>query len=244
MSLYIGTSGYNYPHWRGGVFYPEGLPPSKELEYYTKHFSTVELNVSFYRLPKRETFEGWKKRTPKDFIFAVKGSRFITHIKRLLDCEDALKTFFYNASGLGEKYRITLWQLPPGFKMDPERLQNFCYLSKKMAENVRHAFEFRHPSWFCPQIYRILEKFSFSLCIAHSKHWPCEEAITAPFIYIRFHGGEKLYSSEYSMEHLFEWAQKIKEYMKKGLDVYVYFNNDAYGFAVKNAKTLEELCKA
>jgi uncharacterized protein YecE (DUF72 family) len=164
-------------------------------------------------------------------------------LKRLQDCEDALKVFFENSFGLGKKYAVCLWQLPPGFRVQIKRLEEFCILIKEMGEGLLHAFEFRHPSWFCPSVYKVLERFHYALCIAHSGRWPMAEVVTAPFVYIRFHGGQILYGSEYSLEELLPWTEKIKEYMKKGLNVYVYFNNDAHGFAVKNAKMLAELCK-
>jgi uncharacterized protein YecE (DUF72 family) len=126
--IFIGTSGYNYPHWWNGVFYPADLPQKKWLEFYAEYFDTVELNVSFYRLPRKEVFEGWYKRTPKKFVFAVKGSRFITHIKRLKDCRDPLSLLLDHASPLKEKLGVVLWQLPPQFKFQKERLEEFCVL--------------------------------------------------------------------------------------------------------------------
>ncbi len=239
--IFVGTSGYSYQHWRG-IFYPEDLPEREWLEYYAKHFNTVELNVSFYRLPKKEVFKGWRKRTPKDFIFSVKGSRFITHIKKLKDCEEPLETFFKNALGLKEKLKVVLWQLPARFKVSPERLTDFCkILKKKYSKNIHHAFEFRDESWFCDEICEILKKYNFGLVIAHSRQWPVKEIITADFVYLRFHGGEELYGSEYSSKELCAWAEKVKKWRPEV--VYSYFNNDARGFAVKNAKEFQTLLK-
>jgi uncharacterized protein YecE (DUF72 family) len=241
--FFIGTSGYNYPHWWNGTFYPSDLPQKKWLEYYTEYFDTVELNVSFYRLPKKEVFEGWYKRTPKKFVFAVKGSRFITHIKRLKDCRESLSLLLDHASPLREKLGVVLWQLPPRFKFQKERLEEFCVLLSTLPRSKlhRHAFEFRDESWFCNEAFRILEEFRFAFCIAHGSGLPFIEKITSNFIYLRLHGGEVLYGSNYSDKELKRWAGTIQDWTKKDKTVFVYFNNDAYGFAVKNALTLKKL---
>ena len=242
--MFISTSGYNYSHWSKGVFYPEDLPQRKWLEYYAKFFDTVELNVSFYRLLKREIFEGWYNRTPKNFIFAVKGSRFITHVKKLKDCEKAIDLFFESAFGLKEKLGVVLWQLPPALSFDKKRFKDFCRLLNKYSNkqtSVRKVFEFRKETWFCLEVYEILKKYGFSLCFAHSKQWPYKEVITSDFIYLRFHGGESLYSSDYSINELRKWSFKIKAWLRQEKDVYAYFNNDACGFAVKNSRKLKEL---
>jgi uncharacterized protein YecE (DUF72 family) len=236
----IGTSGYNYNHWRG-VFYPQELATNKWLEYYCKFFCTVELNVSFYRLPQESMFKSWYKRTPKDFVFAVKGSRFITHIKRLEDVEEPVELFYKRAGELKEKLGVVLWQLPPSMTKDEERLLRFCELLKKtdIAKDTKHAFEFRNKTWFCENIYRILKDYNYGLCIAHPNRFPYFEKLTADFIYLRFHGGEVLYGSEYSKEELITWADKVKSWNQPLL--FAYFNNDAYGFAVKNGLTFKEL---
>jgi uncharacterized protein YecE (DUF72 family) len=240
--IYIGTSGYNYPHWWNGIFYPSDLPQKKWLEFYAEHFNTVELNVSFYRLPKKEVFQGWYKRTPKKFVFAVKGSRFITHVRRLKDCREPLSLFFYHASPLKEKLGAVLWQLPPRFKFQKERLEEFCVLVSTLPRSKlhRHAFEFRDESWFCNEAFAILEDFHFALCMAHGSGLPSIERTTSDFIYLRFHGGEVLYGSDYSDKELKQWAENIQNWRKKGKTAFVYFNNDAYGFAVKNALTLKK----
>lgn len=241
--IFVGTSGYSYKHWSDGVFYPPKLPQGKWLEHYAQAFNTVELNVTFYRLPNKRTFEGWYKRTPGEFVFIAKGSRFITHVKKLKDCEEPLKIFFENVKGLKEKLGVVLWQLPPGLHLDVGRLEDFCRLlnDSKVARMVRHGFEFRHQSWFGKEIYDLLEGFRFSLCVAHSSRWPCVEKATADFVYLRFHGGQILYSSDYSEEELKDWASKARGWLEQGRDVYAYFNNDAYGFAVKNAFRFREL---
>lgn len=239
--IHIGTSGYNYPHWWNGTFYPSDLPQKKWLEFYTTYFDTVELNVSFYRLPKKEVFESWYKRTPKKFVFAVKGSRFITHIKRLKDCREPLTLFFDHASGLKEKLGVVLWQLPPRFRFQKERLEEFSVLLSTLprAKNYRHAFEFRDESWSCHEAFRVLEEFGFIFCIAHGSSFPLIERITSDVVYLRLHGGE-WHGSNYSDKELRQWTEKIQNWRKKRKAVFAYFNNDAYGFAVKNALTLRK----
>lgn len=236
---YIGTSGYNYPHWSKGVFYPEGLSQNKWLEYYCQFFNSVELNVSFYRLPSKKIFQNWYKRTPKDFYFTAKGSRFITHIKKLKDCKEPLKIFLENAGGLKEKLSCILWQLPPGLKKDLKRLEDFLRLLKKFTKNIKQAIEFRNETWFERDTYDILKKYNTCLCIAHSNRWPCVKEITSDFLYLRFHGGQILYGSNYSEEELKGWADFVLSIKIK--NIFAFFNNDAYGYAVKNTLRFKEL---
>jgi len=240
---YIGTSGYAYLHWGDGVFYPQELPQKQWLEYYARHLPSVELNVTFYRLPDRSVFRSWRERTPLSFTFAIKGSRYITHIKRLKDCREPLARFMRHASALKEKLHVVLWQLHPRMAADKDRLAAFCDLlgASAAAKRVRHAFEFRHESWFCEEVYKLLRAHDHALCIAHSPHWPRREIATADFVYLRFHGGERLYSSNYSEGELKEWASKARAWLRQGNDVYAYFNNDAQGFALENALRLCEL---
>lgn len=241
--LLIGTSGYNYPHWGKGVFYPQDVPQRRWLEHYSRHFDTVELNVTFYRLPKKEVFEGWHQRTPGGFVFAVKGSRYITHIKRLRDCEEPIERFSENVQALEEKLEVILWQLPPRFAYQMERFTVFCRLvaDSPVLSKTRHAFEFRHDSWFVPEAARLLEGHGFSLCIADSPHLPSTETLTADFIYLRLHGSRSLYGSKYTEEELTRWARKVQAWIDQGRSVYAYFNNDASGYAVENARRLREI---
>ncbi len=245
MSIYIGTSGYNYKHWANGVFYPNSLPQNRWLDYYSSYFNAVELNVSFYRLPKKETFQKWKGQTPSEFCFVAKGSRYITHIKRLKDSLAPLKRFFANAIGLGKKMALVLWQLPPHAKIDIERLTLFCKNIKetRYATNIGHVFEFRHRSWFVEETYKVLRNNNFALCMAHSSRWPLEMQITADYIYLRFHGGEGIYDSNYPDRDLRKWADRVKEWQSKVKDIYAFFNNDAHCYAVKNGLRLKELVR-
>jgi len=236
--IYVGTSGYNYEHWRK-IFYPPDLAKNKWLSFYTQHFNCVELNVTFYRLPSKKTFISWYKNTPPQFRFVVKGSRFITHIKRLKDCQDSLNIFFENVSLLKEKLICILWQLPPSLKFEYKRLENFLNLLKKY--NCLYSFEFRHQSWFNQLTYKLLKENKMNLCIADSPNFPSQEVITTDFVYLRFHGGRILYGSNYSSQELLSWAEKTKKWLKKAKLLFAFFNNDAYGFAVKNAQEFKKL---
>lgn len=238
--IYIGTSGYSYPHWQG-IFYPKNLPQAKWLEYYAKYFGTVELNVTFYRLPQKAAFDNWYQRVPENFVFVCKGSRYITHIKKLKGVKRATKLFFQRVELLKEKNGLILWQLPPSFKIDLQKLEDFLKILQDYK--LRNAIEFRHPSWFKDQTYKLLGKYKVALCVADSDRYPRAEEVTTDFVYFRFHGGKSLYASNYSLRELKSWAIKIKKWQKQGLDVYVYFNNDARGYAVKNAKTLIRMYK-
>lgn len=241
--VHIGTSGFNYSHWKDGVFYPKDLVQAKWLSFYASKFNSVELNVTFYRLPKRSVFGKWQSQTSRDFTFAVKGSRFITHVKKLKNVKDPVKIFFSEAQGLGQKLSVVLWQLPGNLRVNVEKLEDLAkILSRdKVAAGVRQAFEFRHESWFCGDIYKVLKKYNFALCIAHSNAWPSVEVVTADYVYLRFHGGRILFTSNYSKKELGVWAKKINKWISEGKDVYAYFNNDAMGYAIDNARTLGRL---
>jgi uncharacterized protein YecE (DUF72 family) len=237
--VFIGTSGWFYDDW-WGRFYPKNLPKGKALEFYSKTFDTVELNASFYHLPKKITFENWRKNTPTGFTFSVKGNRFITQNLKLSRPNKPVERFFKEVKGLEKKLEGVLWQLPPNFGKDLERLEEFL---KILPKNTKNAFEFRHKSWLSADIYKSLEKHKAGWVIQSSKKWPAAEVITSNFIYLRFHGIGSLYSSDYSDKELKEWAEKINKWLKEGLDVYAYFNNDDNVNAVKNSLKLKELIK-
>jgi len=234
--LFVGTSGWNYYHWQD-IFYPKDLSQNKWLEYYANFFNSVELNVTFYRSVRERTFQNWYKRTPKKFYFVAKGPRFITHIKRLKITRGSLDLFINSAVNLKEKLIAILWQLPPGFKKDLKRLETFLKLLKKTK--IRQAFEFRSDTWFDRSTYSLLERYNACLCIAQSGRFPCIKEITADFIYLRFHGNESLYSSDYSDKDLKEWATFAKQFKDK--DIFAFFNNDAQGYALKNSLKFREL---
>jgi len=238
--VFIGTSGWSYEHWRD-VFYPQDLAESKWLEYYSQHFKTVELNASFYHLPKRATFENWRRRVGPQaggFVFSVKGSRFITHVKKLNDCGEPVKKFFAAADGVKNSQDVILWQLPPGLKIDTERLKEFVSL---LPQNWRYAFELRNETWLDDEVFKILKAHNMAVVFQDFEYWPITEKVIADFVYLRFHGKRELYASCYTKRELENWAKKIKNWNKAGLDVYGYFNNDMKGYAVKNAKELIEL---
>jgi len=236
--VYIGTSGWMYDHWGDGVFYPKDLPKNQWLKHYQKYFDTVEINNTFYHLPKAQTFKNWNKAVPKKFIFAVKANRFITHIKRLNKAKAPVKLFMSRAKLLKGNLGPILYQLPPRWKANPERLKDFAKNLQKKNINV---FEFRDTSWFSDEIYSILTKNKLNFCIYSMPGIDCPSVVTGPVVYIRMHGGSILYGSNYADSELKALAKEIKVFLKKKLAVYVYFNNDAYGYAVKNALRLREL---
>ena len=234
--FFIGTSGFTYNHWRG-VFYPEGLPQRKWLEYYAQHFDTVEINSSFYHLPRPYTCENWRKRVPENFIFTMKASRFITHLKMLNDIEEPLNNFFEVIQPLREKLGPILFQLPPGMKKDIFLLENFI---EKLQGGYRYVFEFRNQSWYEDDLFSLLNDTDIAFCIHDfpKRASPC--VVTGSFAYVRFHGAQQAYSSAYNDDELRSWVGRVKEYSKMGKDVFAYFNNDIEGYAVENSKILRQ----
>jgi uncharacterized protein YecE (DUF72 family) len=232
--VWIGTSGYVYPHWRRGIFYPAGLPQKQELEYYARHFPTVELNNPFYRLPERATFESWKKRAPAGFRFAVKASRYLTHLRKLKDCEEPLERFLDRARGLGKKLGPILFQLPPHWSPDVDRLRSFLHLLPKRE----FAFEFRDPGWLARPVFEALERYSAALCLPVGPNAPeAGEVVTADFTYVRMHAGSGQGGSFTDAEPR-TWTAKVRKFLNRGTKVYVYFNNDQHGHAIRNAMKL------
>ena len=238
--IYIGTSGWSYNDWADGVFYPPDISNREWLKFYSKHFSTVEINASFYRQMSAKTYKKWHNTAPKDFIFSVKISRFLTHIKKLNDPKEPWQRFINNAKILKEKLGPILVQLPPNFKINSERLEN---LLRIIPKKYKIAFEFRHETWFCDEVYQILKKYNAALVFADFKNIPAVEKITADFIYIRMHGPKDLYSSKYTAGQLKKLADKIKIWNKEVNEVYFYFNNDTEGYAVDNALELKRNLK-
>ena len=219
--------------------YPEDVPKWRWFEYYCTRFDTVEMNVTFYRLPKPSSFKRWLNSSPEGFCFSLKGSRFITHIKRLKDVEEPVERFFSSVTLLKEKLSVVLWQFPPKMAIDIEALEGFLELIKQYR--IRNTFEFRHQSWITKDVQKLLGRYGYSFCQADWPDFNRELPLTSDFVYIRRHGHGGRYNSCYSDEELREDAKRIKGYLKKGMDVYVYFNNDAFGYAPKNAQTLKEL---
>lgn len=233
--VHIGTSGWTYGHWKG-IFYPEDQPKARWLEYYAREFDTVELNATFYRLPNKTTFEKWFKRTPEGFLWSLKASRYITHVKRLKDVREPLDRFYHSASRLGSKLGPLLFQLPPSLTYDAHLMESFL---ARLDPSFRHAVEIRHSSWLTSEFFTQLQHKNTAFCISDTAgRYPYQEEITADFVYIRLHGSRKLYASEYTKEELEIWAKKIQDW---GRETFVYFDNDFGGYAVRNAKMLKKL---
>lgn len=230
----IGTSGWNYDHWKG-IFYPKEMPAQDWLEFYARHFDTVEINYSFYKWPERESFEKWRKESPDGFVFAVKASQYLTHRKKLKDAEEPLQRTIDHARGLGDKLGPILYQLPPHWHVNLDRLRHFLSL---LPKDVRHAIEFRDPSWQIEEVYSLLEEYGVGYCIMSAPGLPRVMRVTAPFAYVRMHSGGD--EGNYEDVQLEWWAEQIVGWLKDA-DVYVYFNNDAHGFALKNARRLREM---
>ena len=249
--LFIGTSGWVYYDWEG-IFYPKNLNSKDKLKYFSSYFKTTEINYSFYHLPRPDTYQNWYKITPADFVFAVKASRFITHIKHLRGIKEAWELFLGNALNLKEKLGPILFQFPPSFKSNTEnikRLEEFLnYITflrlskKKYFTELKFAFEFRDKSWCDEKTYNLLKKYNASWVIADSSNYPKAEVVTADFVYIRMHGPKVLFSSKYEKEELQDLAKKIKKWLASA-SVYVYFNNDIHGYAIENARELIGLCE-
>jgi uncharacterized protein YecE (DUF72 family) len=233
----VGCSGWNYAHWRERV-YPKGLPTRRWLEHYATLFDTVEVNTTFYRLPKRSAVAGWVEQTPESFLFAVKASRYLTHLKRLTDMESGVGRFYERIEPLVDSGKLgpVLWQLPENFHRNDERLASAL---EHLAAG-RHCFEFRHASWFADEVYALLRKRGVALVIGDSPKRPfqtCE--LTADWTFVRFHHGHRGRNGNYSERELEEWRRRIAAWRAR-VDVYAYFNNDWEGYAVKNALWLRK----
>ncbi len=232
----IGTSGWNYPHWQG-IFYPPGLPKSRWLKFYSRHFDTLEINATFYGRPKPATFKRWYETTPSPFLFSVKASRYITHIKRLKGIEEPLQRLYKDLSFLKEKRGALLFQLPPNFAYSEERIDTFIQL---LDPSIPTALEIRHQSFLNPGFFQLLRKHNVAFCISDTagRYPSLSYELTADFTYIRLHGSQILYASPYTPEELEAWAERINTW---GIQAYVYFDNDAYGYAVTNALQLKKI---
>jgi uncharacterized protein YecE (DUF72 family) len=236
--IYIGTSGWHYRHWIG-TFYPAGTKADQQFNLYKQTFSTVEINNSFYRLPSPEVFKSWRKDSPDDFLFVVKASRFITHNKKLLDPKESIKRFFANVKYLREKLGPILFQLPPVWKKNVERLEAFL---KVLPKKYRYVFEFRNSTWYDEEINTLLRKHNCAFCIYELAGHVSPATVTADFVYIRLHGpGTNKYQGSYTQPQLAEWADQCKDWQREGLDVFIFFDNDEQGYAAFNAQTLKAL---
>lgn len=237
-SFHIGTSGWSYSGWKGS-FYPEDCPQKAYLSYYSEHFETVEVNNSFYHLPSAETFEQWRKTVGKNFVFAVKASRYITHMKKLKEPKEGLSNFFGAAEALKAKFGPVLFQLPPRWHVNAERLAAFL---DALPARGRYTFEFRDKSWFNDQVFDLLAAHGAALCIYDLEGQVSPEIVTAGFVYVRLHGPDpNAYQGSYTPKHLRALAKRCRGWMEDGKEVFCYFDNDQKGYAIKNALSLRDL---
>jgi uncharacterized protein YecE (DUF72 family) len=231
--IHIGTSGWNFPHWKG-PFYPPTLKPPDWLSFYSQRFDTLELNVTFYRQPKVDVFRKWRDTVSPGFLFSMKMSRFITHIKRLKVDASSMERFFEGAAALGDALGVILIQTPPTLEFEEERMENFFSL---LDSRFRYTVEARHHSFVNDGFFSLLKEKNIAWCISESGgHYPSAEAVTADFVYLRLHGRENLYTSSYTDDELAGIKEKLIGW---GKESFVYFDNDVSGFAPKNAATLK-----
>jgi uncharacterized protein YecE (DUF72 family) len=234
--IHLGTSGYVYRHWRD-LFYPPGLPAKRWLDHYTRVFSTVELNATFYRLPTPAAVDGWREGTPRGFVFAAKGSRYLTHMKRLTDPGPGIDRYFELILRLRKKLQVVLWQLPPQMnRADPDRLARFLALLPR-PRGLRHALEFRSDAWYTPEVCDVLDAHGAAFC-EHDLVAARPPRLTGGFRYLRFHGATGKYRGRYGKRALRPFAASLKSF--RG-DAYVYFNNDTHGHAIEDALDLSAL---
>jgi uncharacterized protein YecE (DUF72 family) len=240
-AVHIGTSGWHYKHWVG-LFYPDKMPPSKMLRFYLERFDTVEINNSFYRLPTESAIEGWCRETPPNFCFAVKASRYITHNRKLNDPVNTVDKFMTLIEKLGRRLGPILFQLPPFWKLNIERLENFL---SGLPKHQRYVFEFRNSTWDVPEVYELLRRHNAAYCIYELAGYRSPIQITADFTYVRLHGpGVNKYQGDYSERALRTWAARIEAWRTELKQIYVYFDNDQAGFAPKNALEFKRSLKS
>jgi uncharacterized protein YecE (DUF72 family) len=232
--VYIGTSGWHYKHWKG-TFYPGDIKEADQFDYYKRYFSTVEINNSFYRLPDASTFDTWRKQSPRSFVFAVKASRFITHMKKLKIDKKSISIFFSRTKWLKNKEGPILFQLPPKWKINAQRLDDFI---KILPPKKRYVFEFRDATWYHESVYEVLRRHRCAFCIYELEYHQSPIEVTARFVYVRLHGPGNKYQGSYPTATLRTWAKHCRSWQKKGLDVYIYFDNDQAGYAAFNAQEL------
>jgi uncharacterized protein YecE (DUF72 family) len=236
-SIRVGCSGWQYKHWRE-LFYPKDLPQTRWFGFYAEHFDTVEINSSFYHLPKASTFEKWRDQAPSGFCYAIKANRFITQAKKLLDCEESMERMMSATRHLGDRLGPMLYQLPPSLHLDLERLENFLNL---LPNDVINVFEFRHKSWYVDEAYALLDRFGASLCLHDMRASETERLAVGPATYVRFHGGVGKYWGRYPDEKLMDWAGWLVEQARSGRSCWCYFNNDILGHALDDAQTLKSM---
>lgn len=233
--VHIGCSGWQYKHWRG-VFYPAALPATRWLEHYAAHFDTVEINNSFYRLPLAKTFAEWRNRVPSSFVYAVKASRYLTHMKKLNDPGLPVALLFTRARRLGQRLGPVLYQLPPRWPRNLERLEQFL---QALPNNAMHAIEFRDSSWYCDETFAMLTRYRVAMCLHDMAGSATGKRTVGPFLYIRFHGPQR-YTGRYSNLILDAWAEWCAGLHGRGTPIFAYFNNDTAGHAPRDAVRFRE----
>jgi uncharacterized protein YecE (DUF72 family) len=238
--LRIGCSGWQYKHWRGD-FYPATLPVARWFEHYAARFDTVEINNTFYRLPEAVTFERWAAQAPREFLYAVKASRYLTHMKKLKDPEEPIARLFERMSPLGRHLGPVLYQLPPGWKLDRTRLEHFL---QALPARTRHVLEFRDPSWYGDDVSAMLEQYGVARCVHDMQGSATGQERVGPFVYVRFHGPTGTYQGGYARSRLDRWASWLAAERRAGAEVFAYFNNDVGGHAPRDAMTLKHLLEA
>lgn len=236
MRFRIGTSGWVYPHWRG-VFYPQELRQPDWFSYYAGQFDTVEINNTFYRLPGENAFDVWRKQAPPGFLYAIKASRYLTHMKKLKEPEEPLHTFFERAARLGETLGPVLYQLPPHWRVDLNRFEQFLSL---LPGKFSHVIEFREPSWLTEPVFSLMERFGVAHCIHDMYPLEIPARVTAPLVYVRLHGDVR-HRGCYPAAALETWAKRLSDWREAYPSVFLYFNNDRNGYAVENARALRQL---
>ncbi len=237
QKVHIGTSGWSYKSWEK-TFYPPDLPKSRHFDFYATQFSTVEINLTFYRLPTPAMVQGWRDKAPPGFVYAVKGSRFITHMKKLANLDGALERFFERIEPMKSRIGVILWQLPPMLRKDPPRLEDFL---SQLPRNYSYAVEFRHPSWLAPDIFELLRRFDAAHVSVSSLGMPMNLTVTSELVYIRFHGLAGGAAHDYTQTELQPWARHICHQADCDRQVFVYFNNDANVRAPGNARLLRDM---
>ncbi len=238
-AIHIGTSGWHYDHWVG-PFYPDDLSKSQFLAFYCRSFRTVEINNTFYQLPAKETLATWRDTVPADFLFSVKASRYITHNKKLKDPQVSLAKFVDRIQVLGERLGPILFQLPPRWHFNGQRLEAFL---QSLPAKYRYAFEFRDPSWLNGQAYDILGRYGAALCLYDFDGRQSPKEVTADFVYVRLHGPDGAYRGKYDSQTLSGWAGAFSTWAGEGKDVFCYFDNDQHGYAVRNALDLQAMLR-
>jgi uncharacterized protein YecE (DUF72 family) len=239
-SVHIGTSGWHYKHWKG-AFYPADLAPSKWLRWYAEHFDTVEINNSFYRLPQASALQLWCRETRGNFCFSVKASRYITHNRKLKDPRETVEKFMNVIEKLERRLGPILFQLPPSWKVNVQRLEEFL---AGLPRAYRYVFEFRNETWNTPPVYDVLQRHNAAFCIYELAGFQSPIQITADFTYVRLHGPGNKYQGDYSKDTLRAWAQRIKAWKKELRRIFVYFDNDQAAFAAKNAMELRRMVES